>query len=67
MLSAFLIPDERTVYLESVVIQMYRSAIVDELGYVVFWCDELSEDEQIAYINNHPEWHIKCIEIEREV
>ena len=46
---------------------MYRSAIVNELGHVMFWCDELSKDEQIACINNHPEWHIKCIEMESEV
>ena len=55
---------ERTVYLESEVMQMYRSAIVNELGYVMFWCDELQGDEQIECIlNGHPEWSIKCVEI----
>lgn len=44
--------------------QMYRSAIVNELGYVMFWCNELQGDEQIECIlNNHPEWSVKCVEI----
>ena len=44
--------------------QMYRSAIVNELGHVLFWCDELQGDEQIECIlNGHPEWSIKCVEI----
>lgn len=43
---------------------MYRSAIVNELGYVMFWCNELQGDEQIECIlNNHPKWSIKCVEI----
>lgn len=57
-------PKERTVYLESEAMQMYRSAIVNELGHVMFWCDELQGDEQIECIlNGHPEWSIKCVEI----
>ena len=44
-------------------INMYRSAIVDELGYVMFWCDELQGEEQIECIlESHPEWSRKCIE-----
>ena len=56
---------ERTVsWKESDVMQMYRSAIVNELGHVMFWCDELQGDEQIECIlNGHPEWSIKCVEI----
>ena len=56
---------ERTVSNEeSEVMQMYRSAIVNELGHVMFWCDELQGDEQIECIlNGHPEWSIKCVEI----
>lgn len=42
---------------------MYRSAIVNELGHIMFWCDELQGDEQIECIlNGHPEWSIKCVE-----
>ena len=43
---------------------MYRTAIVNELGCPMFWCDELQGEEQIECIlNDHPEWSIKCIEI----
>lgn len=43
---------------------MYRSAIINELGYVMFWCDELQSDKQIEYIlNKYPEWSVKCVEI----
>lgn len=35
----------------------YRSAIVDELGYLVAYCSEIDEDE-------HPEYTIRCIECE---
>lgn len=43
---------------------MYRSAIVDELGYVMFWCDDLRKDEQIeSILNEHPDWFVKCVEI----
>lgn len=43
---------------------MYRSAIVNELGYVMFWCNELQGDEQIKCIlNGHPEWSVKCVEM----
>lgn len=32
----------------------------------MFWCDELQEDEQIECIlNGHPEWSVKCIEIQK--
>lgn len=45
---------------------MYRSAIVNELGHVMFWCDELQGDEQIECIlNGHPEWSVKCVEIQK--
>lgn len=49
---------------ESEVMQMYRSAIVNEIGHVMFWCDDLREDEQIECIlNEHPEWSVKCVGI----
>lgn len=42
---------------------MYRTAIVDELGHVMFWCDELQSEEQSECIlESHPEWSRKCIE-----
>ncbi len=41
----------------------FRSAIVDETGWVMFWCDELQNQEQIECIlESHPEWSCKCIE-----
>ena len=43
---------------------MYRSAIIDELGCVMFWCDELRGQEQIdCILDDHPEWSLKAIEI----
>lgn len=43
---------------------MFRSAIVNEIGHVMFWCDDLRGDEQIECIlNEHPEWFVKCVEI----
>lgn len=46
--------------------QMYRSAIVNELGHIMFWCDELQGDEQIECIlNSHPEWSVKCVEMQK--
>lgn len=40
----------------------FRIAIVDELGYVMYWCDELQGEEQIECIlDAHPEWKRKCI------
>lgn len=43
---------------------MYRTAIVDELGWVMWWCDEVcggwSHIEDI--LAEHPEWSVKAIE-----
>ena len=64
MLFAFLIPEERTVYLESEVMQMHKRAIVDELGYVMYWCSELSDKEIMRILAEYPEMTIKCIEME---
>ena len=42
----------------------FKSAIVDELGCVMYWCDELQDEDQIECIlNSHPEWNRKCIEM----
>ena len=62
MLSAFLNPNERTVYLESVVIQMFRSAIVNELAYVMYWCSELSDKEIMRILAEYPEATINEME-----
>lgn len=47
-----------------VVTMEFRTAIVDELGHIMFWCDELQDEDQIECIlNSHPEWNRKCIEV----
>lgn len=41
----------------------YRTAIVDECGCVMWWCDELQGNEQIECILvSHPEWTMRAIE-----
>lgn len=40
----------------------FRTAIVDELGEVMYWCDELSQNEVEEILDNHVEWKKKCIE-----
>lgn len=41
----------------------YRTAIVDETGWVMYWCDELQGWDQIETIlEGHPEWSVKAIE-----
>ena len=40
----------------------YRMAIVDELGWVMWWCDELPRKQVEAILRGHPEWSIKAIE-----
>ena len=43
---------------------VYRSAIVDELGCVMYWCDELQGDEQVdGILDGHPEWKVAAIEL----
>ena len=42
----------------------YRTAIVDECGCVIWWCDELQGEEQIdTILVSHPEFHRESIEI----
>lgn len=43
--------------------EMYRRAIVDELGCVMFWCDELKNEQIECILDSHNEWMIKCIEL----
>lgn len=40
----------------------FRSAIVDECGCVMYWCDELSESEVDKILEQHQEWKVRCIE-----
>ncbi len=39
----------------------FRTAIVDELGCVMYWCDKLKDKEIEDILNNHPEWSRQCI------
>ena len=41
----------------------FRSAIVNECGEFVCWCNELSERDVQAVLEEHPEWKKKCIEL----
>ena len=39
----------------------FRMAIVDECGDVVYWMDELTKDETLQALEDHPEWQMKPI------
>ena len=41
----------------------FRTAIIDELGDFVCWCDELTNQEEFNLLNLHPEWRRKSIEL----
>lgn len=40
----------------------FKSAIVDELGNIVCWCENLSDEEIEEILTNHIEWRKTCIE-----
>lgn len=40
----------------------FRTAIVDELNYLVAYCSELSYDEQQRILEEHPEYTVRAIE-----
>ena len=44
----------------------YRTAIVDELGWVMWWCDELpgGEDQIETILESHPEYSRETILID---
>lgn len=42
----------------------FESAIVDELGVILYWCEDLSDAEIDEILSNHPEYRIDSIEIE---
>lgn len=44
----------------------YRSAIVDELGALVAYCSELTEDEKTRIMDEHPEYNFECVACERD-
>lgn len=37
--------------------QMYKSAIVNEIGHVMFWCDELCGEKRSGYSTGFPAQH----------
>lgn len=39
----------------------FRTAIVDELGDVVCWCEDLTEDNIEEILDTHPEWSRRCV------
>lgn len=41
----------------------YKSAIVDELDNVMYWCDDLSAEEMKLILSSHPEWAIEVVEL----
>lgn len=42
---------------------LYRRAIVDELGCIMYWCSDLTDEEIDEILIYHPEWSIKCIAV----
>lgn len=39
----------------------YRTAILDELGYLVAWCSEITDDEKVIILEEHPEYYISTV------
>ncbi len=44
----------------------YKSAIVDELGYVVAFCENLAKQQIEEYLFNHPEHSVRLVDVESE-
>ena len=42
---------------------IFKTALVDELGLVQFWCDELDDEEIADLLEEFPEWSEKAIQI----
>lgn len=36
----------------------YRSCIKNELGEIVWWCDEHTDKEITECLERHPEWYL---------
>lgn len=43
---------------------MYRTAIVDECGDIMYWCSELTLEQEIAILNEYQEWTKRAIYID---
>ena len=41
----------------------YRTAIVDECGSIVYWCDNCTEREIEEYLENHEEHRCICVAV----
>lgn len=41
----------------------FKTAIVTELGEIIQWCEDLTENEIDEILIKHPEWHTDCIEL----
>lgn len=39
----------------------YVTAILDECGYVIEYCCNMTDDEVMDALINHPEWRRACI------
>lgn len=48
-------------YYDDEYVSEYRSAIVDECGGVVAWCDNLSGNEIDEYLETHEEYKCECV------
>lgn len=40
----------------------YRTAIVDECGDIIAWCDNLSHEERNQILEENPEWSVQCVQ-----
>lgn len=36
----------------------FRSCIRNELGEIVWWCDEHTHQENVVILTIHPEWYL---------
>ena len=41
----------------------YKMAIVDECGEVQAWMSDLTKDETLAILEEHPEWQMRPIQL----
>lgn len=42
---------------------MYKMAIVDECGEVMAWMTDLTKEETLEMLDEHPEWQMRPIQI----
>lgn len=41
----------------------YKMAIVDECGEVMAWMSELTKDETLQMLEEHPEWKMRPVAV----